>query len=125
MVVEAKGLQGFVPASQFGSQLVDKIETLINRQVEVKPIEVNREKNRLIFSEREVSEAALLQVQEAALKKIKVGDTFTGEVTGVMPFGFFVRVMDISREVGALNLTVSTTIPQDSILSLPGEAVPP
>ena len=42
-----------------------------------------------------------------------------------VPFGFFVRVMDISREVGALNLTVSTTIPQDSILSLPGEAVPP
>lgn len=92
LVVEAKGLQGFVPASQFGSQLVDKIETLINRQVEVKPIEVNREKNRLIFSEREVSEAALLQAQEEALKKIKVGDTFKGEVTGVMPFGFFVKI---------------------------------
>ncbi len=92
LVVEAKGLQGFIPASQFGSKWVDKIEQLIGRQVEVKPIEVDREKNRLIFSEREVSEAALLKAQEESLKKVKVGDTFKGEITGSMPFGFFVKI---------------------------------
>jgi len=102
LVVEAKGLQGFIPASQFGSQWIDKIETLIGRQVEVKPIEVNREKNRLIFSEREVSEAALLQAQEEALKKIKVGDTFKGEITGVMPFGFFVKIKSDGVELEGL-----------------------
>jgi biopolymer transport protein ExbD len=45
-----------------------------------------------------------------------------------VPFGFFVRVMDLSREVGtlgALNLTISTTIPDDSILSLAGENIRP
>jgi len=92
LVVEAKSLQGFIPASQFGSQWVDKIERLIGRQVEAKPIEVNREKNRLIFSEREVSEAALLKAQEEALKKVKVDDTFQGEIAGAMPFGFFVKI---------------------------------
>lgn len=92
LVVEAKGLQGFIPASQFGSQWANRIEELISRQIEVKPIEVNREKNRLIFSEREVSEAALLQAQDGALKKIKVDDTFKGEITGAMPFGFFVKI---------------------------------
>jgi len=92
LVVEAKGLQGFIPASQFGSQWANRIEELISRQIEVKPIEVNREKNRLIFSEREISEAALLQAQDGALKKIKVGDTFKGEITGAMPFGFFVKI---------------------------------
>lgn len=92
LVVEAKGLQGFIPASQFGSQWANRIEELISRQIEVKPIEINREKNRLIFSEREVSEAALLQAQDGALKKIKVGDTFKGEITGAMPFGFFVKI---------------------------------
>ena len=42
-----------------------------------------------------------------------------------VPFGFFVRVMDLSREVGALNLTISTTIPEDSILSPAGESIRP
>ena len=93
LVVEAKGLQGFIPASQFGSQYVGKIEQLINREVEVKPIEVDRGKNRLILSEREVSEAELLKAQEEALKKVKVSETFSGEVTGVMPFGLFVKVV--------------------------------
>jgi len=92
LVVEAKGLQGFIPASQFGSQYVGEIEQLINREIEVKPIEVDRGKNRLILSEREVSEAELLKAQEEALKKVKVGETFAGEVTGVMPFGLFVKV---------------------------------
>ena len=92
LIVEAKGLQGFIPASQFGSKWTDQIEKLIGKQIEVKPIEVDREKNRLIFSEREVSEAALLKAQEKALKKVKIGAHFKGKVAGVMPFGLFVRI---------------------------------
>ncbi len=102
LVVEAKGLQGFIPASQFGSQWADKIEKLIGRQIEAKPIEVNREKNRLILSEREISEAALLHAQEETLNKIKVGETFKGEVTGVMPFGFFVKIKSDEIELEGL-----------------------
>lgn len=93
LVVDTKGLQGFIPSSQFGSKLVGKIQQLVNREIEAKPIEVDREKNRLILSEREVSEAELLQAQKQVLKKVKVGDIFTGQVTGVMPFGLFVRVI--------------------------------
>lgn len=92
LIVDAKGLQGFIPASQFGAKFVGKIDQLINREVEAKPIEVDREKNRLILSEREVSEAGLLKAQEGALKKIKIGDTFAGEVSGVMSFGLFVKI---------------------------------
>jgi small subunit ribosomal protein S1 len=92
LIVEAKGLQGFIPASQFGSKWAEQIERLIGKQIEVKLIEVNREKNRLIFSEREVSEAALLKAQEKALKKVKIGAVFKGKVAGVMPFGLFVRI---------------------------------
>jgi ribosomal protein S1 len=71
---------------------VKKIEELVGTEIKVKTIEVDREKNRLIFSEREVSEAGLLKAQEEALGQIKVGEIFTGNVTGVMPFGLFVKV---------------------------------
>lgn len=92
LIVDAKGLQGFIPASQFGAHLKGKLDSLIGKTLEVKVTEVNREKNRLIFSEKGVSEAALLKDQEKALKKVKIGDVFAGVITGVMPFGFFVKV---------------------------------
>jgi len=92
LVVEYKGFQGFIPSSQFGSKLEDKIDDLVEKDLEVKVIEVDQGKNRLIFSEKEVSDAGLLRAQKEALGKIKVSDEFQGEVTGVMPFGLFVKV---------------------------------
>lgn len=92
LIVEARGVQGFVPASQFAPKYLGEIDQFIGRELEVKVIEVDREKNRLIFSEREVSQAGLLKEQEKALKKIKEGETFSGEITSVMPFGYFVRI---------------------------------
>ncbi len=92
LVVEVSGTQGFIPASQFGSKLAGKIEEMIGKTLKAKPIEVEREKNRLIFSEKEVSEAKVMAAQAAALAKIKVGDSFDGVVTGVMPFGLFVKI---------------------------------
>lgn len=92
LVVDVKGVQGFIPSSQFGKQYSGKIEELVGKDLEVKAIEVDKEKNRLIFSEREVSEATLLKEQEKALEGIKAGETFAGEITGVMPFGYFVKI---------------------------------
>lgn len=92
LIVMVRGLQGFVPSSQFGEEKADKIKDYINQELEVKVIEVDREKNRLIFSEREVSEAGMIEAQKEALKKVKKGEIFEGEVVGIMPFGLFVRV---------------------------------
>jgi small subunit ribosomal protein S1 len=98
LIVEAKGLQGFIPASQISSNFLGKIEKLVNKQVEVKVIEVDREKNRLIFSEKEVTEADLIKEQRQAIRNIKVGDNLDGEVVGIMPFGLFVRAGDPPME---------------------------
>jgi len=103
LVVEAKGTQGFIPASQFGARFFGQMDQLINQQLEVKPIEVDREKNRLIFSEKEVSEAGLLAAQAQALKKIETGEVFEGEVTGTMPFGLFVKIT-IGKKEEAIEL---------------------
>jgi len=92
LLVEAKGLSGFIPASQFSSALAGKVEELIGKTLEVKVIEVEPTKNRLVFSEKAVSEASLLKEQAEALKKIKVGNILEAEITGVMPFGFFAKV---------------------------------
>lgn len=92
MIVRWQGLRGFIPSSQFGSTYAGNLQGLVGKDISVKPIEVDREKNRLIFSEKHVSEAAVMEQRESALKAVKVGNTFSGSVTGVLSFGAFVAV---------------------------------
>lgn len=92
MIVRWQGLRGFVPSSQFGASYQGNLQGLVGKTINVKPIEVDREKNRLIFSEKHVSEAVEMEQREVALKAVKVGDTFDGKVTGVLSFGAFVAV---------------------------------
>ena len=91
IIVKVQGVRGFVPSSQFGREYLGRLNDLKNRGFSVKVIEVDREKNRLIFSEKAVSEQAALAHQAEALKTVKVGDELEGVVSGIMPFGVFVR----------------------------------
>ena len=92
LIVEVNGVRGFVPSSQFGREFVGKINQLVGETFELKAIEVDREKNRLIFSERHVSEAKELAQKDEALKQVKAGEIYEGVVSGVMHFGLFVTV---------------------------------
>ncbi len=92
MIVEVNGVRGFVPSSQFGKDFMGKIDDLLDKTFQVKAIEVDREKNRLIFSERHVSEADELALRDSALTAVKDGAIYEGVVSGVMHFGLFVTV---------------------------------
>jgi small subunit ribosomal protein S1 len=93
MIARLMNVRGFIPVSQFGRKWVGKLDQLYNKVFPVKIIEVDREKNRLIFSEKAVSESEVLEKQKDLLSEVKVGETYKGQVSGVMPFGIFVRVM--------------------------------
>ncbi|MBW7944837.1 S1 RNA-binding domain-containing protein [Patescibacteria group bacterium] len=92
LIVVIDGIRGFIPTSQFGKEYVGNLQKMKNRKLQVKVIEVDKEKNRLIFSEKHVSEAAEMAQRAQALTSVKVGETYEGVVSGVMPFGLFVTV---------------------------------
>ncbi|MGD9129349.1 MAG: S1 RNA-binding domain-containing protein [Candidatus Woesebacteria bacterium] len=92
LIAVVNGVRGFVPSSQFGRKYVGKIHLLKGKTFEVRVIEVDREKNRLIFSERHVSEAKQLAQKDQALSVVKEGAVYEGVVSGIMPFGLFVTV---------------------------------
>ncbi len=92
LIVVVNGVRGFVPSSQFGKHYMGNINRLKGEDLKVKAIEVDREKNRLIFSERHVSEAKELAQRAQALESVKAGETYEGVVSGVMHFGLFVTV---------------------------------
>ena len=92
MVVLYEGLRGFIPTSQFGRHITSKLATLKGKNIDVKVIEADREKNRLIFSERQVSEASEIANSTAALQALEEGQVVKGVITGIKPFGLFVAV---------------------------------
>jgi len=55
-------------------------------------LEVDQAKNRLVFSERLVSEPDKVGEEVGAIEKLEVGDIFDAEVVRVEPFGIFVKV---------------------------------
>ena len=108
IIVKIQGVRGFVPSSQFGREYLGRLEDLQNKAFQVKVIEVDREKNRLIFSEKAVSEQAALAQQSEALKLVKAGDVLEGVVSGIMPFGVFVRA-DVSQPKAVKKTTKTAT----------------
>lgn len=92
LIVVVNGMRGFIPSSQFSRQYVTTYATLRGKSLDVKVIEVDREKNRLIFSERHVTEAGEIAQRDKAMDAVKSGETYDGVVSGVMPFGLFVTV---------------------------------
>ena len=103
------GLRGFVPTSQLDNsriyplggyaskqdadkELQGKLAELIGKELEVKVIEIDREKNRVIFSEKKKdSDKGAMDRRAETLKRVKVGDKLEGEITGIAPFGLFVN----------------------------------
>lgn len=92
MIVKVGNDHGFVPTSQFGEQYLGKMNQLLSKSFKVKVIEVDKEQNRLIFSEKLVSEASGLAKKDEALVHVNVDDNLVGTVSGIMPFGVFVTV---------------------------------
>lgn len=92
MIVSYEGIRGFVPTSQFGKSVINSLDTLLGKPFKVKVIEVDREKNRLIFSERHVSEEELIRQKTATLDAVKIGEMYEGSVSGILPFGAFVTL---------------------------------
>lgn len=121
VVVRADSVQGFVPSSQFGKQWLGRMEELVDQTFQVRVIEVDREKNRLIFSEKQVSEAEEIKQRAKALKQIKVGESYDGVVSGIMPFGVFVSV-DIPLEMSAKPKDQSANVPTSLKLRGAGKA---
>jgi ribosomal protein S1 len=92
VVVAPFGFFGFIPGSQIGSKYDGDPDKMMGKKIKTKVLEVDQAKNRLVFSERLVSEPDKVGEEVGAIEKLEVGDIFDAEVVRVEPFGIFVKV---------------------------------
>ena len=95
LLVDADGIYGFVPTSQVGHGIEGGLGSLVGKTIAVKVIEVDRLQNRLVLSERAVSEAAEMEKRRETLSIVEIGKEYEGKVVGMVPFGVFVEI-DVS-----------------------------
>lgn len=92
MIVDIDGLTGFIPQSQFGKEASKDLDSLVDTPIEVIVIDLDQKNNRVILSEKYVSEEDDIKLYKKALKDVNTGDTFKGEVTNIYDFGAFVKI---------------------------------
>ena len=64
---------------------------MVGDKIQTRIIELDREKNRIILSEKMVTQSRDLEQREKTLNKVKEGDVLEGTVSGITPFGVFVN----------------------------------
>ena len=90
------GLRGFLPASQL-TKIPSQLSDLIGKSLTVRVIEVDRQGNRLIFSQKQ-PETKDLKAIGKLLEKVKIGQKLSGVVSAILPFGIFVEVNVVGKE---------------------------
>lgn len=100
LLVEVEGIRGFLPVSQLAAghyprvsgadkdEILTKLNSLTNKPIKVRVLDVSKKDNKLIVSEKEAVKDDL----KDRFAKLKEGDTVEGIVTGVIDFGAFVNI---------------------------------
>lgn len=95
-----QGITGFLPASQLKTEhyprisdgdkdkILEELRKLVGQKISVAIIAVNAKEGKLIFSEKDPDSGE----KEKMIDKYALGDELTGEVTGIVDFGIFVKI---------------------------------
>lgn len=90
--VSAFGIRCFIPASQIGIGFVEDLAPFVGQTLSALPIEVDREKQRAVFSRRSLLDAERQIIETAAVEKLEIGQVIDGIVRRMATFGAFVDV---------------------------------
>jgi len=101
LIIEWQGIQGFLPASQLGSdnyprvdngdkdKILHALNSLVGKHLSVVMITADQKEHKLIFSEKGPQEK---EEKEEKVGRYEVGEILNGEVTGAVDFGIFVKI---------------------------------
>ena len=101
LIVGVEGLRGFVPSSQVsamrrsqstGETPEQRWQKMIGQPITVRVIEVDRERRRLILSERAASTESRQSIKERVIEELEEGKVYTGRVTSLANFGAFINI---------------------------------
>lgn len=94
VIAYAEGIRGFIPASQLSLTYVEDLSAWINKQLTVRVITVDKEKNKLVLSAKAVEKNKAEAEINHKISMMIPGSILEGTVESLMPYGAFVALQD-------------------------------
>lgn len=100
LLLDWQGILGFLPASQLKTEhyprvedgdkdrILDELKKLVGERLSVSMIAASPKEGKLIFSEKDPEQ----KEKQEIIGKYAVGDDVSGEITGIVDFGAFVKI---------------------------------
>ena len=113
LLAELHGIKAFIPVSQLSAQnyphvedgdknkIYDELKKFVGQNLEVRVLDFNPKADKLILSEREVTDEGVRK----SLEKYGLGDTVDVVVSGVADFGVFVKLLDDPTIEGLVHIS--------------------
>jgi small subunit ribosomal protein S1 len=101
LIAAVGNLRGFVPSSQIsaarraqstGETPEQRWQKMVGQPISVRIIEVDRERRRLILSERNTNTETRASMKDRVIGELEEGKVYTGRVTSLADFGAFVNL---------------------------------
>lgn len=96
------GVRGFVPATHVGNGKLRNIDKFVGQTLSLKVIELERDRKKVVLSNRQAEEENRNAAKDEIFKNIKVGDTITGTVRRLTDYGAFI---DLGGVDGLLHIS--------------------
>lgn len=90
VIVEVQDLRGFIPASQLRTGM--PFDGLINQEIEVKVLEADAKRNKLILSQRQALAEQREQLVDDVISNLEIDQIVEGEVVRIADFGAFIDI---------------------------------
>jgi small subunit ribosomal protein S1 len=101
LIAAIGNLRGFIPSSQVsasrraqstGDKPEQRWQKMVGQPISVRIIEVDRERRRLILSEKAANTESRSSLKDRVISELEEGKTYTGRVTSLADFGAFVNI---------------------------------
>lgn len=85
-------VRGFIPASHLSVKYVKNLDQFVGKNLEVKIIELVKQKRKIVFSHKQIAKATLDKERAEFWTTIEEGKVIEGEVKRISSFGVFVNI---------------------------------
>ncbi len=96
------GVRAFLPGSQVDIRPMRNLESMVNEEIQVKVIKLNKRRANVVVSRKVVLEAARAEEKKGTLTKLVAGNILKGVVKNITDYGAFV---DLGGIDGLLHIT--------------------
>lgn len=92
VTVKVHQLRAFIPASMLELSYIEDLTCFSNQKIEVRIVEVDREKNRIIASRKVILQERAEKSRDEAMFLLRKDEIHRGIVKRLMPYGAFVEI---------------------------------